>query len=91
MQRKKENFKRKIKKTSDTGSQYRCGRVGRGNQPPSTPNTLSNIEIYTISFKTLVFGQRPRKGPMTYAFTQKKFFLLLLLLLLRRPPSKLIF
>ena len=23
-------------KTSDAGSQYRCGRVGRGSQPPST-------------------------------------------------------
>ena len=26
--------------TSDAGSQYRCGRVGRGIQPPSTPNAL---------------------------------------------------
>ena len=24
--------------TSDAGSQYRCGRVGRGIQPPSTPH-----------------------------------------------------
>ena len=24
--------------TSDAGSKYRCGRVGRGSQPPSTPN-----------------------------------------------------
>ena len=26
------------KSTSDAGSQYRCGRVGRGGLPPSTPN-----------------------------------------------------
>ena len=25
--------------TSDAGSQYRCGRVGRGIQPPSIPHT----------------------------------------------------
>ena len=41
--------------TSDAGSQYRCGRVGRGSQPPSTPNTHSNTDTYTRSFKTLVF------------------------------------
>ena len=28
---------RPIYKTSDAGSQYRCGRVGWGIQPPSTP------------------------------------------------------
>ena len=42
-------------KTSGAGSQYRCGRVGRGSQPPSKPNTLSNTDTYTKSFKTLVF------------------------------------
>ena len=35
--------KRGKKETSDAGSQYRCGRVGRGIQPPSTPNTHPNI------------------------------------------------
>ena len=29
-------------KTSDVGSPYRCGPVGRGSQPPSTPNTPPN-------------------------------------------------
>ena len=28
--------------TSDAGSQNRCRRVGRGSQPPSTPNALPN-------------------------------------------------
>ena len=50
----------KSKVTSDAGSQYRCGRVGRGSQPWYTPNTppnsLSNTDTYTESFKTLVFS-----------------------------------
>ena len=38
----------KRERTSDAGSQYRCRRVGRGDQSPSTlnapPNTLSNAD-----------------------------------------------
>ena len=30
-------IERRMKQTSDAGSRYRCGRVGRGIQPPSTP------------------------------------------------------
>ena len=45
--------------TSDAGSQYRCGRVGRGSQPPFTPNTLpnplSNTDTYTKSFQNAHF------------------------------------
>ena len=40
------------KETSDAGSQYRCGQVGRGIQPPSTPQRTPNTQTYT---KTLVF------------------------------------
>ena len=31
-----------VLETSDAGSQYCCGRVGRGSQPPSTPNAPPN-------------------------------------------------
>ena len=31
------SVREKEKKTSDAGSQYRCGRVGRGIQPPASP------------------------------------------------------
>ena len=52
-------FALRASETSDTGSQYRCRRVGRGSQPRSTPNTppntLSNTDTYTKSFKTLIF------------------------------------
>ena len=40
-------------KTSDTGSQYRCGRVGRGIQPPSTPQ-VPHSHTQNAS-KTLIF------------------------------------
>ena len=45
---------RKSEKTSDAGSQYRCGRVGRGIQPPSTqrPPILKHTQKV---LKTLVF------------------------------------
>ena len=32
--------------TSDAGSQYRCGRVGRGIQPPSTPHAPPHQHTY---------------------------------------------
>ena len=35
----KEEEKEKEKETSDAGSQYRCGQVGRGIQLPSTPHS----------------------------------------------------
>ena len=35
--------------TSDAGSQYRCGRVGRGIQPPATPQHPFHTETYTLS------------------------------------------
>ena len=35
--------------TSDAGSQYRCGRVGRGIQPPSTPKPIPYTQSYTKS------------------------------------------
>ena len=45
--------------TSDAGSQYRCGRVGRGSQPPFTPNAppnpLPNSDPYTKSFLNACF------------------------------------
>ena len=34
-------------RTSDVRSQYRCGRVGRGIQPPSTPNALLPPHTHT--------------------------------------------
>ena len=36
-------------RTSHAGSQYGCGWVGRGIQPPSTPQPIPNIKIYTKS------------------------------------------
>ena len=37
-----------VSRTNDAGTQYRCGRVGRGSQPPSTlkasPNPPSNTD-----------------------------------------------
>ena len=43
------------KKTSDAGSQYRCGRVGRGIQPPSTPQPTPNTQTYTKSIENARF------------------------------------
>ena len=40
--------------TSDAGSQYRCGWVGRGIQPPSTPQPTHNTHTQKVS-KTLIF------------------------------------
>ena len=42
-------------KTSDAGSQYRCGRVGRGIQPPSTPHPPPTNTHTQKTSKTLVF------------------------------------
>ena len=43
----------------DAGSQYCCGQVGRGSQPPFTPNAPPNpFSIQTLTqkaFKALVF------------------------------------
>ena len=61
-------------RTSDAGSQYRCGRVGRGIQPPSTPQPTCNTQTYTKSvenarFPTLQLDHHdrrtngPRDGP----------------------------
>ena len=41
------------KETSDAGSQYRCGRVGRGIRPPSIPT--SNTQTYTKSIENARF------------------------------------
>ena len=45
----------KTAKTSDAGSQYRCGRVGRGIQPPSTPKPTPNTQTYAKSIKSASF------------------------------------
>ena len=42
-------------KTSDAGSQYRCGQVGRGIQPPFTPKPILNTQTYTKSIKNARF------------------------------------
>ena len=45
-------------KTSNAGSQYHCGRVGRGSQPPSTHNAPPNplpTQTHTQDSKTLIF------------------------------------
>ena len=41
--------------TSDAGSQYHCGWVGRGIQPPSTPHAPPPTHIPKKISKTLVF------------------------------------
>ena len=43
-------------KTSDAGSQYCCGWVGRGIQPPSTPQSPSHTRTYTKSIKNCRFS-----------------------------------
>ena len=47
------------KQTRDAGSQYRCGRSGRGSEPPSAPNSPRNplpTQTHTQkTSKTLVF------------------------------------
>ena len=40
---------------SDAGSQYECGRVGRGIHPPSTPKPSPNIQTYARSTKNACF------------------------------------
>ena len=53
--KRKEQLKNARKKrTSDAGSQYRCGRVGRGSQPPSTPNAPTNPPSNTHTHKKLL-------------------------------------
>ena len=42
-------------KTSDAGSQYRCGRVGRGIQPHPHPNPPPTLKHTLKVSKTLVF------------------------------------
>ena len=65
------------RRISDAGSQYSCGRVGRGYQPRSTsntpPNTLSNTDTYTKSFKMLVFHFSTHvHGPRTNRPTDRR-------------------
>ena len=49
--------------TSDAGSQYRCGRMGRGIQPPSTPQPRSNTQTYTKSIENARFQLDHHDGP----------------------------
>ena len=41
--------------TSDAGSQYRCGRVGMGIQPPSTLQPIDNTQTETKSIGSARF------------------------------------
>ena len=43
------------RETSDAGSQYRCGRVGRGIQPQSAPKPTPTLKHTQKVSKTLVF------------------------------------
>ena len=45
--------------TSDAGSQYRCGRMGRGIQPPSTPQTPLHTHTYIESIQNAHFSTLP--------------------------------
>ena len=46
-----------IRQTSDAGSQYRCGRVGRGIQPPSKPHSPpSYTQTHTKSIQNACFS-----------------------------------
>ena len=44
-----------FRRTSDAGSQYRYGRVGRSIKPPSTPIVIPNSQTYTKSVKNACF------------------------------------
>ena len=59
--------------TSDAGSQYRCGWVGRGNQPPSTPQPTPTLKHTQNVSKMLVFPlyNSVRLWPPTYGRTDK--------------------
>ena len=60
----------KLFRTSDAGSQYRCGRMGRGSQPPSTPNNPHTQKAFTtIVFQ--VFDSRWRTDQRTNRRTDK--------------------
>ena len=52
--------------TSDARSQYRCGRVGRGIQPPFTTQTTPNTQTFTKSIKNARFVKSitASNGPM---------------------------
>ena len=62
-------------RTSDAGSQYCCGRVSRGFQPPSTPQypLLTNIhkrylKRFSFCFWTIIMDRRTNK------WTDKAFY-----------------
>ena len=60
----------KIKK-SDVGSQYRCGRVGRGSQLLSTPNSPpnpDNTDTYTKSFLNARLASQMRISALFYSY-----------------------
>ena len=46
----------KREKTSDAGSQYRCGRLGRGIKPPTTPQTPFHTQSYIKSIQNAHFS-----------------------------------
>ena len=50
-------------KTCDAGSQYRCGRVGRGIQAPSTPQSTSYTHTYTKNIENARFQLDHHGGP----------------------------
>ena len=59
--------------TSDAGSQYRCGRVGRGIQAPSTPQPTSNTQTYTKSIENgRFFHQSSRMDRWTDGPTDRR-------------------
>ena len=52
----------KKKKKSDVGSQYRCGRVGRGIQPQSIPQVpYSNAQKASKTLVSSVHGPTKKK------------------------------
>ena len=50
-----ESWVGKKNRTSDAGSQYRCGRVGKGIQPQSTPQISPHTQTYTKGIQNARF------------------------------------
>ena len=61
--------------TSDAGSQYRCGGVGRGVQPPPTHTHFPFLEDHVIIFLEKWIKKRYLGAQNLWNFSENSFFL----------------